>query len=380
MAPEIQVPFLSLNFGPKSLHEDIRLGIERVLRSRNFILGEELDLFEKEWAAYCGASYCIGVGNGLDALQLSLIAAGVGPGDEVLVPSSTFIATWFAVSNVGAIPISIPVDKDWPVISADAIAGHITSKTKAIIPVHLYGQPADLDEILPIADAHKLVVIEDAAQAHGSEYKNKKIGCHGSLVSWSFYPGKNLGAYGDAGAVTTNSEILANRVRKLRNYGSLQKYHHETLGFNSRLDEIQAAVLRAKIPYLTDWNRRRLEVARSYISKLSPVVSQLGGKVQLPAEFTDRISSWHLFVVRSENSEVIAEKMKQDGIEVGFHYPYDPANLPAYRNLLSDTESGLPAPKNRNEVLSLPIGPHIDDSDVSLVVDSFSRVAIEVLG
>ena len=265
----MKVPFLDLRAAYLELKPEIDAAIARVLDSGWYILGPEVEAFEAEWAEYCGASHAVGVGNGMDALTLALRALQIGPGDEVIVPSNTYIATWLAVSAVGATPV--PVEPDLATYNIDPalIPAAITPRTKALLPVHLYGQPADLDPILAIARQHNLAVVEDAAQAHGARYKGCRIGAHGDVVCWSFYPGKNLGALGDAGAVTTNRADLADRIRVLRNYGSREKYVNELQGVNSRIDPIQAAVLRVKLKVLDEWNARRCRIAALYSQELA---------------------------------------------------------------------------------------------------------------
>ena len=261
------VPFLDIQ-PPRRQQLQIVKRIRRVVKTGNFILGEEVAGFENDWAEYCGASQCVAVGNGTDALELALLACGVGPGDEVLVPSRTFVATWMAVSNIGAIPISCPTNVLSGLIEVEDATQLVTAKTKAIVPVHLYGNPAELQKIRSFAEVHSLQIIEDAAQAHGAEYRGEKIGAFGDAVAWSFYPGKNLGALGDAGAVTTNNSSIAQTVRLMRNYGSSEKYVHNVLGRNSRMDEIQAAVLREKLKCLPKANAARRKVAAAYFSGL----------------------------------------------------------------------------------------------------------------
>jgi len=376
----MKVPFLALDTAPPALQDEIRDSVERVIQSSQFVLGNEVRAFEQEWAAYCGARFCVGVGNGLDALQLCLIAAGVERGDEVLVPSSTFIATWFAVSNIGAVPVGLPVREDGRNIDVSQIARFITPKTKAIVPVHLYGQPADIDEILEISALNRLVVIEDAAQAHGAEYKGRMIGSHGDLSAWSFYPGKNLGAYGDGGAITTNNEILAEKLRLLRNYGSSKKYHHEIVGFNSRLDELQAAILRVKLKHLDVWNHRRLEIARSYTSRLRQALSQYKSQITFPAEIPDTKSSWHLYVVNCKARDELVEKLRASGIEILLHYPVEPLFQPAYETYRASLGNPRSTQRTMKGVFSLPIGPHLNENQVDFVIDSLIRAAHEVMG
>ena len=264
-----KVNFLDLKTPHIELRTELEQGFDRVLNSGWYILGPEVEAFEAEYAAYCEVSYCVGVANGLDALHLALLALDVKPGDEVIVPSNTYIATWLAVSQCGAIPVPVEPDPQTFNIDPTRIEAAITTRTKVILPVHLYGQPADMDAIMAIAKKHNLRVLEDGAQAHGARYKGKQLGAHGDVVAWSFYPGKNLGALGDGGAITTNDPELAERISVLRNYGSRIKYVNEVLGFNSRLDPLQAAALRVKLKVLDSWNARRLELAAGYTRELA---------------------------------------------------------------------------------------------------------------
>lgn len=364
----IKVPFLDLHAAYLELKPEIDQAIARVLNSGWYILGPEVEAFEAEYAAYCEAKHAIGVANGLDALHLALLALGVGSGDEVIVPSNTYIATWLAVTQCGATPVPVEPNEDTYNINPVLIEAAITKRTKVILPVHLYGQPADLDPILAIARKHGLRVLEDAAQAHGARYKGKRIGAHGDVVAWSFYPGKNLGAYGDGGAVTTDDPEIADRIRVLRNYGSRVKYVNEVRGFNSRLDPIQAAVLRVKLNYLDAWNMRRKHISELYSTKLANT------DIIKPMVFEWADPVWHLFVVRHKNRDLLARKL--NGLEVGtlVHYPIPPYAQQAYENLAIDGKNFPIASKMANEVLSLPIGPHLSDSQIHRVVDSIREI------
>jgi dTDP-4-amino-4,6-dideoxygalactose transaminase len=353
------IPFLDLKASYLELKTEIDAAIARVLDSGWYILGTEVESFENEFAAYCNTEYTIGVADGLDALHLALRAMGIGLGDEVIVPSNTFIATWLAVSECGAIPVPVEPDSSSYNIDVNKIEAAITSKTKAIIPVHLYGQPADLDPILAIAKKYDLWVLEDAAQAHGARYKGKRIGGHGDAVAWSFYPGKNLGALGDGGAVTTRHEHLADKIRELRNYGSKVKYEHNVKGYNSRLDPIQAAVLRVKLSYLDEWNARRCEIANSYRREIK------NANLVLPsvADFAEPV--WHLFVIRSLNRAALQKCLEDSGIATLIHYPMPPHRQKAY-----SFDSDLPiAERLSGEILSIPIGPQLNQDDISRVIE-----------
>jgi dTDP-4-amino-4,6-dideoxygalactose transaminase len=341
---------------------EIREAIERVLRSGWYILAGECEGFEREFAQFCSAQHAVGVANGLDALSLSLRALDIGPGDEVIVPSNTFVATWLAVSHVGATPVPVePLEHSFNIDPA-RIEAAITPRTRAIIPVHLYGQPADLDPILEIARRRGLRVVEDAAQAHGARYRGRRIGAHGDVVCWSFYPGKNLGALGDGGAVTTDDPVIAARLSTLRNYGSRVKYHHEEIGFNSRLDEIQAAVLRVKLPALVASNEHRASIARAYAEGLR------GADIALPAVplFCDPV--WHLYVVRHRHRDALAKRLAEAGVATVIHYPVSPHLQPAYASL-GIARGSLPIAETlQGEVLSLPMGPTQSDADTQRVI------------
>lgn len=360
------IPFLDLKASYEELQEEIDSAVSRVLKSGWYILGEEVDNFEQDYAAYCEAEHCVGLANGLDSLHLGLVALGVGPGDEVIVPSNTYIATWLAVSQCGATPIPVEPDAQTYNIDPAGIEAVITPRTKVILPVHLYGQPADLDPILAIAQKYKLKVLEDGAQAHGARYKGKRIGAHGDIVAWSFYPGKNLGAFGDAGAITTDSADLADRVRMLRNYGSRAKYINEVQGYNSRLDPIQAACLRVKLVYLDEWQKRRRYVAQKYILGLSSAL------LTLPFVPNWVEPAWHLFVVQSSRRDEVREGLTRAGIGTLIHYPIPPHLQIAYSKA-GYTSGQFPIAESlANQCLSLPIGPHLDDDQVDRVLSHVS--------
>jgi len=312
----------------------------------------------------------VGVANGLEALHLILRAWGVGPGDEVIVPSNTYIASWLAVSHAGATPIPVEPDPQTYNINPEKIEAAVTPRTRAIMPVHLYGQPADMDPILDIAEAHRLNVIEDNAQAQGARYKGRPTGSIGHAAGNSFYPGKNLGAFGDAGAVTTNDPELADRVRALRNYGSRIKYYNESKGFNSRLDELQAAFLRVKLRKLDEWNARRRTVARFYLNAFQGMSDLL-----LPAvpEWAEPV--WHLFVIRHAHRDILQKKLDYAGISTLIHYPVPPHLSGAYAGD-AGLQGKLPiAEALASTVLSLPIGPHLTQAEAVQVVETVRRVA-----
>ena len=363
------VPFLDLNAAVAETRAAVDEAIARVLASGWFVLGAEVDAFEHEFGAFVDSEHCIGVGNGLDAIELALLALGVAPGDEVIVPSNTYIATWLAVSRIGA--RVVPVEPDARTFNIDParVADAITPKTRAIVAVHLYGQPADMVALHEIAAGKGISLVEDAAQAHGAAENGKPVGGLGDVAAWSFYPAKNLGALGDAGAVTTNDPDVADRVRVLRNYGSRTKYVNEVQGVNSRLDELQAAVLRAKLPYLADWNERRRSVASQYLERLD------GASVTIPVVAPGMDPVWHLFVVRSADRDGLRSHLSARGVETLIHYPIPPHRQAAYADL-GMPEGAFPiAEKIHRECLSLPIGPHMSEAQVDEVVSAVRSFA-----
>lgn len=363
----MSVPFLDLKAPCDELRDDLDAAFRRVMESGWFILGREVEAFEAEFAAYCGARHCIGVGNGLDALHLILRAMEIGPGDEVLVPSNTYIATWLAVSYTGATPVPVEPDEATWNIDPKRLEAAITSRTRAILPVHLYGQPADMDPILEVAKRHGLKVVEDAAQAHGARYKGRRTGSLGDAAGFSFYPGKNLGALGDGGAVTTDDDGLAARIRMLRNYGSREKYVNEVVGFNSRLDELQAALLRVKLRHLDEWNERRGEMVAIYLERLA------GSGLGLPQVLAESDPVWHLFVVRSPRRQLFLDELTKNGIGWLIHYPIPPHLQEAYRPLGYGQGSFPVAERLAEEVFSIPIGPHLVADELAAVVEALQR-------
>lgn len=367
MNDPVKIPFLDLKVAYCEIKFEVDEAVARVLESSWYLLGDEIKAFEAEYAAYCQADFAVGVANGLEALVLALLALGIGPGDEVIVPANTFIATWLAVSEVGAIPVPVePLEGVWN-MDPGRIEAAITLKTKAIMPVHLYGQPADIDPILALAAKHGLYVIEDAAQAHGARYRGRRLGSHGDAVAWSFYPGKNLGCYGDGGAVTTNRPEVADRIRVLRNYGSRVKYQYELKGRNSRLDEIQAAVLRVKLRHLDDWNSRRVSCARAYLEGLKDVKG-----LKLPRVINGAEPVWHLFVVDHERRDMLQAWLADDGIQTLIHYPEPPHLSAAYRG--DQVWPRLPITEQASRThLSLPMGPHLSKAQLEEVVSQIIR-------
>ena len=361
------VPFLDLHAGYLELKSEIDSAVVRVLDSGSYILGPEVEAFEEDFARYCETSYAVGVGNGFDALVLGLRALEIGPGDEVLVPSNTYIATWLAISAVGAVPVPIEPDPATYNVDTARLLVALTPRTRAIIAVHLYGQPADLAAVYTFANLHGLRLIEDAAQAHGARENGRRIGALGDIACWSFYPGKNLGAQGDGGCVTTSDADLAARVRLLRNYGSSQKYVHEVMGVNSRLDPLQAVILRIKLTHLDAWNDRRREIAELYCDRL------VGTSLQLPFVNDWAEPVWHLFVVRHKNRDWLRKALDQEGISTLIHYPIAPHMQQAYA-WMNIAPKALPIARQlANESLSLPIGPHLGLDAAERVVEAVLR-------
>jgi dTDP-4-amino-4,6-dideoxygalactose transaminase len=360
----MNIPFLDLTAPHKELRDELREAFERVLDAGWYILGAEVNLFEREFAEYCQADHCVGVGNGLEALHLILRAYGIGEGDEVIVPTNTYIATWLAVSYAGAIPIPVEPDERTYNLDPSRLESAITPRTKAIIAVHLYGQPADVDAINKIAQKHDIKVIEDAAQAHGASYKGRRVGSLGDAAGFSFYPGKNLGAIGDGGAVTTNDPVLAEKVRVLCNYGSRVKYRNEVKGFNSRLDELQAAFLRTKLAKLDDWNDRRKSVADCYLKELD----KCGLVLPYVSEWADPV--WHLFVVRHPKRDQLQKGLDTFGVATMIHYPVPPHLQPAYAELGYAPGAFPIAEAIHREVLSLPIGPHLGKLSIKKLISA----------
>lgn len=358
----MKVPFLDLKAAYEELKPEIDAAYHRVMDSGWYVLGQELELFEGEFATYCGARFALGVANGLDALSLVLRAMEIGQGHEVIVPAHTFIATWLAVSACGATPVPVDVDATCN-LDPTLVERAITSRTRAIMPVHLYGQPADMDAIGKLAKRHRLRVIEDAAQAHGSIYRGRRTGSLADAAGFSFYPGKNLGAFGDGGAITTSDPELYERLRKLRNYGSSVKYQHDLEGTNSRLDELQAAFLRTRLLVLDAWNARRQRIADRYLAGLQ----HLSG-IRLPARLEGAASTWHLFVIEVEDRQRLVARLAEQGVATLVHYPVEPAKSGAYAG-----KQFPPMPmaaRLASSVLSLPIGPHLSDAQVDHTIAS----------
>lgn len=360
------IPFVDLRAQHGALAAELQAAFQRVTERGWFVLGDELEHFEEEFASLCTTRHCVGVGNGFDALWLTLEACGVGPGDEVIVPSHTFFATVAAVSRVGATPVFVDVDAHSARLSPDRLAEAVTPATKAVIPVHLYGGCADMESITDIATEHGLVVIEDAAQAHGADHRGRIAGSMGRAGCFSFYPTKNLGACGDGGAITTDDDQLAERLRVLRNYGQDRKYHHVEAGVNTRLDELQAAVLRVKLPHLSDWNAARRRHASAYGELLA------GAPVDCLTRPDESGAVFHVFVIRMPDRDALLAHLSRHGVRVQIHYPVPvhlqpPYGGASYRQSLPVTEALA------KEVLSLPMYPELDESQVELVCDAIRR-------
>ena len=367
----MKIPFNDLKAAYTEIKEELDAAYRRVMASGYYILGPEVESFEAEFAAYCGVQYCIGVGNGLEAISLILKACEIGPGDSVIVPANTFIATWLPVTHAGAEPIPVEPDEASYNIDPQRVEESIKSNTRGIIAVHLYGQPADMDALAQIARKHNLLLVEDAAQAHGAKYKGRPAGSLGDAAAFSFYPTKNLGAIGDGGAVTTNDPVLADRVRVLRNYGSRKRYLNELPGFNSRLDEFQAALLRVKLSKLDQWNLRRAEIAQHYACKLASVPQVVLPQVALTSE-----PVWHLFVVRSRSRDALQRYLQNEGIDTLIHYPIPPHRSGAYANSAVSRDSYPLTEMLSEEILSLPLWPQMSTESIEVacqMICSFFR-------
>ncbi len=364
----MNIPFLDLKSNYNSIKKEINLSMQHVLNSTRFIKGPFLEKFEKDFASYIGVKYCIGVASGTDALHLSLVALGITKGDEVILPANTFAATVYAILYCGAKPVLVDVDERTHNIRAEDIEKVITKKTKAIIPVHLYGTTAEMNLINKLANIHNLSVLEDACQSHGATYGNKKTGNLGDAAAFSFYPGKNLGAYGDGGAITTNSLQLATQVRKLREYGSLTKYSYEMVGFNSRLDALQAAVLSVKIKHLDAWNSQRRSVANYYTTRFNQ---------ELPFILTPQISKkhtsvYHLYVIQTKQRDALANYLHKQGIETGIHYPI-PLHLQPSLQSLGYKKGDFPITESlSSQILSLPIYPELQKKQQDYIFEQIA--------
>jgi len=365
----MKVPFLWLPPVYEELRPELDAAFARVMRSGWFILGDEVRAWEEEFARYCGAAHCVGVASGLDAMVLTLRAWDVGPGDEVIVPSNTYIATWLAVSQCGAAPVPVEPDAGTYNLDAARIEAAVTPRTRAVLPVHLYGQPADMEAIGAVARRHGLALLDDCAQAHGASYQGRPVGSLADASAWSFYPAKNLGAMGDGGAVTTDDAAIDQRVRALRNYGSTVKYRNEVKGFNSRLDEVQAAVLSVKLRTLGDVTTTRRRIASRYLDGLADL------PLVLPRVPEWAEPAWHLFVVRHADRDAFQARLAREGVGTLVHYPVPPHLQPAYADLRLAAGDLPIAEAIHREVLSLPIWPGMTDAQVEHVIDACRECA-----
>lgn len=367
--PPIKVPYLDLKTQYRSIKAEIDTAITGVLESCQFILGSEVANFERDFAAYCGASECIALNSGTSALHLALLAAGVGPGDEVITVPFTFVASVAAVLYAGARPVLVDIDPRSFTMDPAAVESAITPRTKVILPVHLYGQTADMDPILDIARRHNLIVIEDAAQAHGAKYKGRSAGSIGDIGCFSFYPAKNLGAYGEGGAVTTNNPQFAKTMRMLRDWGQDGKYHHVLRGFNYRMEGFQGAILRVKLRHLEQWTERRRAIAQVYDQLLSDM------NVETPTEMPWARHVYHVYSVRSKERDALQAALRAEGIQTAIHYAL-PAHLqPAYADLGYSKGDLLHSEKAASEVLALPVYPELMDEQVRLVTQAIESVS-----
>lgn len=361
---EVQVPFQDFKAAYHELKSELDEAYLRFMESGWYVLGKELDAFEEEYAVYCEAPHCVGVANGLEALHLALRALGVGPGDEVIVPSNTYIATWLAVTQAGAIPVPVEPDPATYNLEPGMVEEAITPRTKVILSVNLYGQPCDYDPLFALAAKHGLKVAIDNAQSHGALYKGRRVGGIADIECHSFYPSKNLGAYGEAGAITTHDVALADQIRVLRNYGSRVRYHNEVPGYNSRLDELQAAFLRVKLRHLDAWNARRTAMAERYLLQIPAANSQL--TLPFVPEWASPV--WHLFVIRHPHRDALQQHLADQGVQTIIHYPIPPHRSGAYPAFHS---ARLPvAERLAAEVLSLPLGPFTNSEQIAKVVQA----------
>lgn len=366
----MRIPLVELAGQYRTLRDEILPAMDEVMSQAQFILGDDVARFEEEFPAFCGARHCVGVASGLDALMLALRAVGVGPGDEVITAANTFIASALAITHAGATPVLADVRKDDFNLDPQAVERAITPRTKAILPVHLYGQPARMDQIMDIARRHGLKVVEDACQAHGARYGAARAGAIGDAGCFSFYPGKNLGGYGDGGAVVTNDPQVAERLRLDRNYGSRVKYVHESDGYNSRLDTLQAAVLRIKLRRLEGWNERRRALAALYRELLADA------DVLLPAEMRGVEHVWHLFVIRHPERDRLLADLHARGIGAGVHYPIPIHQQAPYAGVRTVPDGAPVSTMLAGQILSLPLYPEMTEAQVAEVADAVRACAV----
>ena len=367
----MKIDFVDLKAQYAAISGEVNETIRRVVASADFILGKDLELFERDFAAYCGVDLAIGVDSGASALELALRAYGVCAGDEVITVSHTFAATAFAISATGALPVFIDVEERSYNMNPALIEAAITPRTKAILPVHLYGQPANIDEVSRIARKHNLLLIEDACQAHGAQFQGKRVGSFGDAGCFSFYPGKNLGAYGDGGMIVTNDPTIANKLRILRNCGQSEKYNHVMVGFNCRLDNLQAAVLRAKLPHLASWNEARRKAAHIYNEFLKNAAN-----IVTPYEGEDRTHVYHLYVIQHPHRDKLMMHLREQGISAGLHYP-TPVHLQPCYEYLNVPCGSLPITEAlASRVISLPMYPELTREQIEFVCDQVKRFSI----
>lgn len=363
----MEIPFINLKKQYLSIKKEVDKAINGVIQNTAFILGDAVEKFENDFASFCNVKYCKGVSSGTSALQLALMSLNIRRGDEVILPPNTFIATAEAISAVGAKPVFVDVDPETYNINPDLIKEKITNKTKAIIPVHLYGQSADMDPILEIAQEKNLYVIEDACQAHGAEYKGRKCGSIGNIGCFSFYPGKNIGAFGEGGAVTTNNEEIAKKIEMLRDHGQSKKYYHEIIGINSRLESIQAAILDVKLKYLNEWNDKRRKNAKHYNERLSKL-----DKIKTPVEKEYGKHIYHLYIIQNNKRDKLKEFLKSKGIATGLHYPI-PIHLQQAYSHLGLAKGSFPVTESYvQKILSLPMFPELEKEEIDFIVDSIT--------
>lgn len=358
----MKIEFLNLADQYHELKDEIAVVTARFFAHHRYILGPEVEAFEQEFATYCGTKYCVGVGNGLDAIRLSLAALDLKDGDEVIVPNHTFIATWLAVTDLGAKPVPAAVDPRTLTLDPKSVSERITSRTRAIIPVHLYGQTATMDTLQEVAATSNIAIVEDSAQAHGARFKGRRAGSFGTTAAFSFYPTKNLGAFGDGGAITTNDHDLAQKLRSLRNYGESRKYHNVYRGVNSRLDELQAAFLRMNLKHLDAWNERRSKVAALYQQGLTGVP-----QITLPGIGDHRTHVWHLYVIQSKRRDALKDYLHAQGIGTAIHYPVPVHAQPCYEGLISTDPCLHQAEDLSSKVLSLPLSPFTTSDQVEYI-------------
>lgn len=361
------IPFVDLKAQHAEIADEVAAGFARVIEDAAFILGPAVRKFENAFALLCGASHCIGVANGTDAIELVIRALGLGPGDEVIVPANTFIATALGVLRAGARPVLVDCDQ-YHLMDPQKVEDRITGKARALLPVHLFGQSSEMEALREIADRHGLILLEDAAQAQGARRHGRPVGSLGAAAAFSFYPGKNLGAYGDAGAVVTSSDEIASRLHKLRNWGSDRKYYHPEIGFNSRLDSLQAVVLSAKLRRLEAWNEARRQAAARYDHLLTGLAN-----LEIPRALPGNEHIWHLYVIRVPRRDEVLEKLRSEGVEVGIHYP-TPLHLHGALHDLGYREGDFPVAETAaREILSLPIHPHLTQAQQERVAAGLRR-------